>query len=54
LGATADREAVAQVAERLGGRLESEDRGIAVVRKVAATPAGFPRRPGMAKKRPLA
>jgi 16S rRNA (guanine527-N7)-methyltransferase len=54
LGATADREAVAQVAEHLGGRLESEDRGIAVVRKVAATPAGFPRRPGMAKKRPLA
>ena len=29
-------------------------RHLHVVRKVAATPAGFPRRPGMARKRPLA
>lgn len=54
LGQSADRDAVAQVAELLGGRLESESGGIALIRKVAATPAGFPRRPGMAKKRPLA
>jgi 16S rRNA (guanine527-N7)-methyltransferase len=53
LGVTADRAAVALVAELLGGRLESESGGIAVVRKVTATPAGYPRRPGMAKKRPL-
>jgi len=31
----------------------SERRTLHVVRKTAATPAGFPRRPGMATKRPL-
>jgi 16S rRNA (guanine527-N7)-methyltransferase len=45
---------VRRVAERLGGRVESDLDGLAVVRKLTATPAGFPRRPGMAKKRPLA
>jgi 16S rRNA (guanine527-N7)-methyltransferase len=54
LGETADLAAVAVVAERLGGRLEGCDDGLAVLRKVAATPAGYPRRSGMAKKRPLA
>jgi 16S rRNA (guanine527-N7)-methyltransferase len=54
LGQGADRDAVARVAELLGGRLESDDDGLVVVRKVRATPAGYPRRPGMAKKRPLA
>jgi len=54
LGQGADRDAVARVAELLGGRLESDDDGIVVVRKVRATPAGYPRRTGMAKKRPLA
>jgi 16S rRNA (guanine527-N7)-methyltransferase len=54
LGESADRARVARVAALLGGRLESDDDGLAVVRKVAPTPAGFPRRPGMAKKRPLA
>jgi 16S rRNA (guanine527-N7)-methyltransferase len=53
LGKSADRESVARVAELLGGRLESDRGGIVVVRKLEATPAGFPRRPGMAKKRPL-
>jgi 16S rRNA (guanine527-N7)-methyltransferase len=53
LGESADRDAVADVAELLGGRIESDDDGIVVVRKIGATPAGFPRRPGMAKKRPL-
>jgi 16S rRNA (guanine527-N7)-methyltransferase len=53
LGASADREALTRAAEQVGGRLESESAGLAVVRKVAATPPGFPRRPGMAKKRPL-
>ncbi len=53
LGQGADRDAVARVAELLGGRLESDDDGIVIVRKVRATPAGYPRRPGMAKKRPL-
>ena len=54
LGASADLSAVAATAELVGGAFESEDRGLVVLRKVAPTPPGFPRRPGMAKKRPLA
>jgi 16S rRNA (guanine527-N7)-methyltransferase len=54
LGQGADRDVVGRVAGLLGGRLESDDDGIVVMRKVRATPAGYPRRPGMAKKRPLA
>jgi len=54
LGPSADLSAVARVAERVGG-VEPEDReGLVVVRKLTATPAGFPRRVGVAKKRPLA
>jgi 16S rRNA (guanine527-N7)-methyltransferase len=53
LGTSADRLEVARVAESLGGRLEGESDGLVVLRKVEPTPAGFPRRPGMAKKRPL-
>ncbi len=54
LGPTADRDAVARTAALLGGSLEDEREGLARIRKVAPTPAGFPRRPGVAKKRPLA
>jgi len=32
---------------------EAQSRHLVVVRKIAPTPAGFPRRPGMARKRPL-
>ncbi len=53
IGPTADRVTVARVAEMLGAALEEERDGLVVLRKVAPTPAGFPRRPGMAKKRPL-
>lgn len=53
-GETADRSAVARVAERLGGSFESETDGLVVLRKVDPTPPGFPRRAGIAKKRPLA
>jgi 16S rRNA (guanine527-N7)-methyltransferase len=53
LGPSADREALARAAELVGGHLESELAGLAVLRKVAPTPPGFPRRAGMAKKRPL-
>jgi len=53
VGATADREPVARVAEILGGRLESDEDGLVVLRKLTATPPGFPRRSGTAKKRPL-
>ena len=54
LGESADRGGVERVADALGGRLEYDSDGIVVIRKVRPTPAGFPRRPGMAKKRPLA
>jgi 16S rRNA (guanine527-N7)-methyltransferase len=53
LGASADRDAVAAVAEQLNGRLEEDLDGLVVLRKLGPTPAGFPRRPGIAKKRPL-
>ena len=53
-GATADIESVARVAGLLGAELESGDEGLLVVRKTGPAPPGFPRRPGMAKKRPLA
>ena len=54
LGPTADLVAVAQVAERVGGGVPEERDGLVVVPKLVPTPAGFPRRVGMAKKRPLA
>jgi 16S rRNA (guanine527-N7)-methyltransferase len=54
VGPSADADRVARVAERLAGQLEESPPGFLVVRKVAPTPPGFPRRPGVAKKRPLA
>jgi len=53
LGASADLAAVARASEQLGGGAPEARDGLVVVPKVASTPAGFPRRPGMAKKRPL-
>jgi 16S rRNA (guanine527-N7)-methyltransferase len=55
VGATADRAHVGRVAAQLSAELEAEsdDAGLLVLRKLAPTPEGFPRRPGMAKKRPL-
>lgn len=54
LGESADLDAVTSVAERLGGRLEENAGGLAVLRKMRETTPGFPRRTGVAKKRPLA
>jgi len=54
VGPSADRKAIARVAERLGSRAAEEHEGVVLLRKERATPPGFPRRPGMAKKRPLA
>jgi 16S rRNA (guanine527-N7)-methyltransferase len=54
LGDSADRDAVSAVAGLLGARLEDDVDGLVVLRKLGPTPAGFPRRPGIAKKRPLA
>ena len=54
LGPSADLDAVASVSAQLNGRLEEDLDGLVVLRKLGPTPAGFPRRPGIAKKRPLA
>ena len=55
VGPSVEADRVARVAERLGGELdEPPAAGFLVIRKVAPTPPGFPRRPGIAKKRPLA
>ena len=54
LGESADLDAVAAVAEKLGGAAPEDHDGLAVIRKIASTPEGFPRRPGVAKRRPLA
>ena len=53
VGPTADLEAVARVAARVGGGEPELEAGVIVIPKVAPTPPGFPRRPGMARKRPL-
>jgi 16S rRNA (guanine527-N7)-methyltransferase len=54
VGPTADATRVAHVAEQLGGRLVEGPAGFFVLEKLRATPAGFPRRTGVARKRPLA
>jgi len=54
LGPAEDLEALSRVSEQLGGSRVEERNGLAVVRKIAPTPADFPRRPGIARKRPLA
>ncbi len=54
VGPSADSDRVARVAHRLGGELDEQPPGFLVLRKVAPTPEGFPRRPGIARKRPLA
>ena len=54
VGPSADVSAVAHVAARLAAELDEAQAGFIVVRKTGPTPVGFPRRPGVAKKRPLA
>lgn len=54
LGPTADLEQLARVAEQAGGGTPENRAGLVAVPKIAPTPAGFPRRPGVARKRPLA
>lgn len=53
LGASADLATVGRVSTLLGGDLPELHDGLVVLRKLAPTPEGFPRRAGMAKKRPL-
>jgi 16S rRNA (guanine527-N7)-methyltransferase len=54
VGPSVDLDAVVAASAKVAGELEESPPGFAVVRKIGPTPAGFPRRPGMAKKRPLA
>ncbi len=53
-GPSAEPEQVAGVAEQLGGELAESPPGLLILRKLEPTPEGFPRRPGVARKRPLA
>jgi 16S rRNA (guanine527-N7)-methyltransferase len=53
VGPSADRAAVAAVAARIAGELDEASPGLLLLRKTGPTPAGFPRRTGVAKKRPL-
>jgi 16S rRNA (guanine527-N7)-methyltransferase len=53
VGPSADAERVSRVAEQLGGKLAEAPDGFLVLHKVGPTPEGFPRRVGVARKRPL-
>ncbi len=54
VGPTADADAVGRVSARIGGGPAEQLPGLLVLEKLEPTPRGFPRRPGVAKKRPLA
>jgi 16S rRNA (guanine527-N7)-methyltransferase len=53
VGPSADTDRVARVAGQVGGELADTSGGLLVLRKVRPTPEGFPRRAGVASKRPL-
>jgi 16S rRNA (guanine527-N7)-methyltransferase len=53
-GPSAEPAPVAAVAERIAAALVDSPSGFLVLRKLGPTPAGFPRRVGVARKRPLA
>jgi 16S rRNA (guanine527-N7)-methyltransferase len=53
VGPSTDAAHVGRVAERIAGTLETAPAGFLVIRKLGPTPEGFPRRTGVAKKRPL-
>ncbi len=54
VGPSADAGAVGRVSAKLGGGEPEHQPGALVLPKLKPTPPGFPRRPGMARKRPLA
>jgi 16S rRNA (guanine527-N7)-methyltransferase len=54
VGPSAELTRVARVAEQLAAEPAESPLGLLVLRKTGPTPAGFPRRPGVARKRPLA
>lgn len=54
VGPTVEVNRVARVADQLAGSRPELRDGLLVIRKIGPTPEGFPRRAGMARKRPLA
>jgi 16S rRNA (guanine527-N7)-methyltransferase len=54
VGPSVDLEAVDRVAGFLHADIVDSSDGFVVMRKFASTPRGYPRRAGIAKKRPLA
>ena len=54
IGPSVELARVTATAARIGGEVTDAPDGFLVIRKTGSTPPGFPRRPGMAKKRPLA
>ncbi|HEY7178259.1 MAG TPA: RsmG family class I SAM-dependent methyltransferase [Gaiella sp.] len=53
VGPSVDLDGLAAVAEMLAARLESASDGLVLLRKTGPTPSRFPRRAGIARKRPL-
>jgi 16S rRNA (guanine527-N7)-methyltransferase len=54
IGPSVDESRVARVAGRLAAEVAESRDGLLVLRKIGPTPEGFPRRTGVARKRPLA
>jgi 16S rRNA (guanine527-N7)-methyltransferase len=54
VGPTVELDRVARVSEQLAGGEPENREGLLVIPKLGPTPEGFPRRPGVARKRPLA
>lgn len=54
VGPSADLARVGVAATRIAGLVEASPVGFVVIRKTGPTPPGFPRRTGVARKRPLA
>jgi 16S rRNA (guanine527-N7)-methyltransferase len=54
VGPTANLDRLARVAAQLAAAPPEDRDGLLLMRKLGSTPEGFPRRPGMARKRPLA
>ena len=54
VGPSAEPARVARVAEQVAGEVVASPEGFLVIRKLGPTPPGFPRRVGVARKRPLA
>lgn len=54
VGPSLDLDRVDRVVPRLGGKVAGLEKGLLVLEKLEPTPPGFPRRSGVARKRPLA